>query len=441
MRLSQNQVFALVIAVVMVGSILGIGLGADDTGTGPVIPPGVVPQQPTTITYAASGVNAKVIQLFPTAVLAALTDADDVAPIVAAIRQVPGILAVENAQFLSSSEGGANFRAELRFSSPEKMQGAFLALNDSSSFSAVQLFPQALVSVPQAIIFTNADLGVDQNYSFPGAQLQSFVDSGALPGDEITISITAEFRGQDISNATAVIQQNRATTEQIYFTSGTYALASLGNAYSLLSVAPRSRKADLNALAAKITSTLDSNAVTGLQPLGEETRLYFASPDALSSRDINAFLADYNGIASFRLALDSNYVSVVPASGSDSNYPAFIRGIEDGLGYLGFVVESVKEPEHALRASVKAMSPREDFLSAIAALSKEAALDINVMQGAIIDSNIVSVPDQNISFPVQPGSFTALVRPNHSAGDKVNLSIMMAASQRNGASSIQAEES
>src|SRR3989338_6892777 len=100
MGFTKSQVMSLFIAVVMVGSILGIISYTQPGSPGNVPPPQTTP--PTILAYSASGVSAKVLEVFPAAVLLAKTTDFSADAVESKIRATPGIVSISNGQFATA---------------------------------------------------------------------------------------------------------------------------------------------------------------------------------------------------------------------------------------------------------------------------------------------------------------------------------------------------
>ena len=425
------------IAVLMVGSILGVMTYSQPPQDSS--PPPVTNNTPTKITYSASGVEGKVLQVFPTAVLLANTTEVSAGDAEAKIRSVPGVVGVSNGMFVQGQE--TNFRADLRVDSAGNFDEIAQKLGALGAIKDVTLYPQALVSVPQEVELKNEQSGLAQKQSFANSQVQAFVSMGTRTGDSIKISIQAEFSGQTLSNVLAIEESNPSTAQQIYFTDGNFTISSMESEFFIKSFADYSGNAKLESLS-QLLRGQDENAQLQIADATGDTTVYFAQPNTIFPQDLNTFFTGFSGIKSFEInsgpAQDVNFASVA-FDGDVDDYNAFKSSLVAGLNSLGFNVSVVKEPQRVLQAQLIAGSG-DSLLGQVTSFSLANSLDSTVLQKAIIDANSVFIADANASFALKEGSFDAFVNTSRKAGDSVLLSLFIVGSPRAGIEQINAQE-
>ena len=438
MKLTGGQVFAIFIVVIMLGSIVSVftfGPAQQPAQQGPNVPAPI--ENTTILSYDATGVSAKVIQVFPTALLIANTTSLETLEIDTALRKVPGITLVSGSQFVDSEGAGVNFRTSLRFESAEKIPAALAAINEIPILSSVEVFPQALVTVPDSIEFKNAGLELTLGYSFPSKQLQAYVSDSTKSGDEIKITIQADFKGQSFAGSVAYEEQE---PQQAYFVDGEFTISSLESDYFLRTTAPLSQMNLLESAKAEIiAASQDPAATIEIAPASNSTLIYFSSPENIFEQDLNTFLSNFTGVSSFSLQLDQNFASV-NFDGNAGEYTEFRDSLRAQLDSLGFKVATITEPVVSLQGNTSASQGKQEFLDLVEASAKKNSLQIEVLQKAVIDANTIFVPDVNADFAVAQGKFQAYVNTAHKSGDSVNLSLLIFGSKKDGAVQIQAQE-
>ena len=437
MKLTGGQLFSIFIVVIMVGSIVSVFTFGDNQSQ---TPPSTVPpasDATTAVTYGAYGVAAEVVQVFPTAILIGTTDAENTNTVDNEIRKVTGITLVSNSQFLDSSIGtSSNFRTELRFSSIDKIQKAVDAIKNIPILSNVQILRQALVSVPPNIELNNSDIDLTQNYSFPKSQLQSFILEGTEVGDDLKITIQAQFKGQNIAGVLAFEEEEQISA---YRTVGIYKISSLEDEFFVRSSANLSDSQKLESAKGEILAASgDLNSDLKVVQASAATVIKFANPDNIFENDLNTFFSGFIGVKSFAFHLDQNYM-VLEFDGS-GDYPEFRDSLRRELDALGFGVDSIAEPMVSMQGNVSPKIGKEEFLKAVAAAEKKESIKIEALQKAAFDANSIMLPDINASFAVNEGHFNAFVKPTHAVGDDVHLTILVFGTQRLGAVQIEAQE-
>lgn len=439
MQLSGKQVFAIFIVATMVLSILSVLLYSGSPPGNNNAPPQVPQEDATAIAYRASGVNAIVLQVFPSTVVVARTGAASVGEIEALLGRIDGVAAINKSQFIPRQEGlQENFRTEIRFVSAEKMAGAFQKIKDVNILSKVQIFMQALVSVPGEVVFRNEDLGVEQKYSFPSGQAQAFVSEETQKGDSVKLSMQSEFKGQELSNLVAFEEQNITTTTQLYLVSKEFNVASLENEFAASATAPVASRQALEKALSEIGKELDRNAGFEIKEGSKETKLYFAKPSGVFAQDLNTYLTSYNGIASYTVQPDLNHISV-QFDANEGALAAAAEKLRAELDSFGFLISSVELPSLVLQGAVFPKEP-EKFPALVEQAAGKNSLEITLLRKALFLAPSIFVEDVNTSFDLKEGSFTAFINSSHKPGDGVNLRIYLLANKKAGALSVQGQE-
>ncbi|MEK6958369.1 MAG: hypothetical protein AABW99_05320 [archaeon] len=445
MAVSKKQLYSLIIIAIMVGSIAGFvslsGNGSSNPNSNaPPLDPNTAP--PTTIRYTASNIEATVTMVFPTVVLIAKTNAFDVATVNAELLGTEGVSSVTNSQFIEAQQSGENFRADVRLSSSDGIEGAMQKMELLDSLSQVSLYPQALVTVPQETHFVNTEADLTKDYNITNQSIQAIVDSGTRQGDKLTVTVSATFQGDLIVGyPQALIENNLASAPTFYSTEGSFKISALGNDFRVVSSANLSEKQKLDSIRAAIEgidgvsdSTLQVSAASGTMAI------FFKDANSFSAQDLNTFFTDYAGISSFNLQLAQGYASIaLPQDVNADSFAGFKAKLEKDLNGLRFNVSGFQEPNALLNGTITASGPNA-ISSQISALEKDFNATINLLQGATFDADSIFVADANASFALKDGNFTAFVKPVHSQGDDVNLSIVMFASERTGITDLQAQE-
>ncbi len=445
MAVSKKQLYSLIIIVIMVGSIAGFvslsGNGSSNPNSNaPPLDPNTAP--PTTIRYTAPNIEATVTMVFPTVVLIAKTNAFDVTTVNAELLGIEGVSSVTNSQFIGAQQSGENFRADVRLSSSDGIEGAMQKMELLESLSQVSLYPQALVTVPQETHFVNTEADLTKDYNITDQSIQAIVDSGTRQGDKLTVTVSATFQGDLIVGyPQALIENNLASAPTFYSTEGSFKISSLGNDFRVVSSANLSEKQKLDSIRAALEgidgvsdSTLQVSAASGTMAI------FFKDANSFSAQDLNTFFTYYAGIPSFNLQLAQGYASIaLPQDVNADSFAGFKAKLEKDLNGLRFNVSGFQGPNALLNGTIKAQDP-QSLASKIPALEKDFNATINLLQGATFDADSIFVADANASFALKDGNFTAFVKPAHSRGDDVNLSIVMFASERTGITDLQAQE-
>ena len=414
--INRQQLWALFISILMVGSILGVmSLSGDDSTTNPDAPP-IVTDAPTTISYSATGVESKVIQLFSTGIMVAQTSAFSSQDVDKELLKVDGIVSSQS-MFLDE---GNSVRSDIRVSSPDKFQSVLEQMKKLSTISEVQFYPKALVQLPEEIELTNDDLNLNLNYKFVSRQTEAVVTTATLQGDEILISIEGDFQKDLLVGKAFVIEVNNITASPEYYSAtGEFEVASLDNSFLLSATALLSERQNIDSLLQELNELDENNSIAEM-PVYNELLVMFVDSASFEEQDLNNFLTDFN-VDAFTLYTDYNAVSV--SFSEETNFVEFRDALKEGLNSNGFEIKELKEPNVSISGNIN--TNQEIINSKILEFSEKNFESLNLKQKVTFDSNSIYVADENKSFPLEAGFFEANLAPKYTEGEKVNLSMQL----------------
>ncbi|MFH1390843.1 MAG: hypothetical protein ABIH20_00855 [Candidatus Diapherotrites archaeon] len=438
MKLTKQQLGAIFMAVIMFGSILGIlGLQNDNNtnnGSAGNVPDVPINQTPTAVAYEVPEIQVTVIELFPTAVLLAKSSDFELNETTSKILAIEEVISVDNAQFFDDASRNENFRANIKLVSAESIQTAFESIKEIESLSSVQIFPQALVSLPESVEFRNEGLDLTLEHTFTEPQAQAYITIDTLKGDELTVSLNASFEGQVLVNLNAFEVYNASTAPQIYFTEDSFSIISMENEFFVRASTEYSKIQVLeNAKTIIEENNISETSTIQVSPLSTSMNIYFSDANSFFEQDLVTFLNDFEGVVSNEIAPDKSFAIIT--FDSEVEFDSFKNSLEEELNSLGFEVESIEEPQVSLQGTIQADS-KEALLESL----EKTTVEIEPLQKAIIEADSIFIPDANTSFPLPSGSFEAFVKLERSIGEQVDLSLVVFASERTGITDVQAQE-
>ncbi|GEM_PF-4769883 len=318
--LSQTQVFALLIVIVMLGSTVAIGLYS--LGNQPQDPD--TPDQPldtgdqTAIPFSAS-TEGSVVRVLPQVVFFGPTPETDIQKIDAVILSVPGVLQIGfQSSFRDDPDSEALlYVANFSFDPALTNSGQILtAASNPEVFSNTPfLFAQALVSVPSRVTFRSEQLDLNREYLFLDQLIQAYVSASTEAEDIIQVQLDATFTGatlteliaSETANSNAQIQQRQATR--------LYQIHELFPEIVFSFDANYTSDLEPDILKPKLLAIPNVNtAEVLLQPMAPLS-VHFSFQDDQTRSDVNQLFSDYNRVKSF---------SIQPsASGFDVYYELF----------------------------------------------------------------------------------------------------------------------
>jgi len=426
-------------AIIMVGSIIGfVGLSGLSDASGNATPPeGVVPDnvpsQTTSVTMQAHSVQVTVEQIFPTAILVGETTAFNVSEINASLLKIDGVVSADTS---FNSNTGNSIITNLRLSDSSNGKAVLVAAQGIESLSNVQLFPRALIVLPEKTEFSNQDLGVTQDYRFPDHKAEAIVLLETMAGDLLNVSIEANFQNETIIGKPFIVEQNNLTASPAYYSvDDTFTISSVDNQFYLIADANLSQKATLEEIQASFESAFDESNLS-IRDGSNVLIINFKNPETIFEGDLNTFFSSFDGIDSFDIQLDSGYASV---NFTVDDYSAFVALLESELNATSFEVDNFNEPISSFNGTVTA--DKEALISLASSLSEKNNIGISPMQKITVNQNEMFIPDANETFAINKGYFEAFVEPGHVADEQIALNLFVIANSRTGLEVVQATES
>lgn len=433
MAMTKQQFWSLVVLVVMVGSLFAAITYDSKNGAAPAPGPNSPPpqqQNTTQVSYTAKAVQAKVLQIFPTATLVGTTDAFDVSVVDSALQKVPGIAAVAGSEFFEPQDKSANFRTSIRATSPDRLTDVLKAVADQNILSNPAVFPTALVSTPNKIEFKNEDAGLSQDYTPKSQQAQVIVTIDTQKGDRLEVTLNSEFAGQNIISLAGYIERNLDSAPEFSSVESNFKASVLEDVFSLEGTASRLDASGLGLIRGFFAAP-DYNSALAVKDKTTETRFSFVSDANAAQSDLNRFLTATAGVDSFTINTDLNFASVKVADAQD--YKSFVALLGGEMGKIGFSVKSIEGPQSEISGTVAVLNGgRGKFIADVAQKEKDTGIKLTVLQKARFDMNSIFLPDKNASYPLPGGFFSGFVSPTHSTGDDLNMTVVLVGNARQG---------
>lgn len=440
-KVTKKQFMSFVVAVVMLSSTVGFLLSSGNNTNSPHsvgnVPDVPIPaqNQVTTLSYTASNVKATVQELFPNVILVGASKADNVSKVDADLQVIDGVISVSNSQFLQSQPGTtANFRTELRLTESGKINDVLDSLNEAGFLEDITIIPQALVVLPESVEFSNPSLEDTLEHTFSDPKAQAFVLFETRVGDEVLVSLEASFQGSTLIDLTAFEEVNLTSSPTFYFFEADFEISSFNNEFFVRTTSIYSDLEKLQGVKDSITESYENTII--VEPVSRELTINFKEPDKLFEQDLETFFESFEEAQSYNLQLD---LGIATVAFGDADFASFKSSLETELNSLGFEVDSIEEPVVSLQGNVGADS-KEDFLAVIKTIESENNFELQVLQQAVIETASVFVPDLNSTLSLPDGFFYSFISPSRTAGETINLSLLINASERLGIISIESQE-
>ena len=432
MEFSKKHMWSLFIVILMGGSILGVlATQGDDDSSNPVSAP---VQTPTVISYEANGVNAKIIQVFPSAVMLANSDDFDVGSIEAKLLKIEGIISVNNAMFVSSEQvSGGNFKADIKVSSPEKINEIVEKINDIDSVSGAVVYPTALVSIPEIISFVNSDLNLNIDYNFTKKQAQAIITPDSREGDELLVTLSALFEGKKLVQLKGFEENNLTTAVNIYFADDDFEIISNGEVFKIDSEVSLSNKSNIDSAKKFFEEIEDFNSELRVLPFQNKLTILFEDFNSISKSDLNSFFSSNENILNFAISPTNTTVDF----NSEVDFVQFKTLLENGFNSNDFLVESIKEPIVSMEGIIETVD-KEYLLEKILENEKANLISFEVMEQIRVETDSIFIPDLDKELPLEQGYFEAFINTNE-IEESMHLYLQLYASERDGIVNVSAQ--
>jgi hypothetical protein len=429
--MQAKDIFSVVVAVLMVGSIVGFTAFYTfpdqenlSNGNSPIA------QEPVAIDFIADDVNATVHQLLPTIKLQAETRETDVIALANEIYAIDGIKKVNGSfrQWSNTSLGtGFIYVADISFDADLNSGHIIGLLQGETTLESIFGFNYALVELPETIQMRSVDetFNLSRQYTFSENISEALLELGTIEGDAVNVSVTATFVGEDATNLMAFEQLN-FTAEPVLKTTQVEAdVASLESTLLFEASVPFSQS--------QAASTLeqDINDIAGI----ESAKVFFSSPsatlsisgesslDEATAAELELFLNDLNAES---VSLEANPLDAFVSFGREIQIPLFLekkQAILSKLSELG-----ISSP----------IEESESFLSGVAELefpdSKQSGqalqdmLTSNFSEPRVEQPGMLAlqeIPDSEMgkAHSVPSGEMQAGLKLGHSPGEKVLVEV------------------
>lgn len=208
-----KSLFTIFVAIVMIGSIVGItafySFPDQDSGDGEP----VGPASPVAIDFEAGGVEAKVFQLLPSIRIQAETEETDIIAVNTSVYEIEGVRNVSGVfqQWDYTSLGtGYVYIATVSFEAGLSYAEILEKLEEETSLRNIDGYSFALLELPKTVAMksVNKTLDLTRDYTFVENISEAMVEFGSLEGDVLKASVTATFVGENATNVMAIEEKN-----------------------------------------------------------------------------------------------------------------------------------------------------------------------------------------------------------------------------------------
>ena len=429
MKFDTKTIFSIFISILMIGSIVGFTAFYSfpdqnqnpDNGDQPVLPP-------TAINFVAEDIEVRVDQMLPTMRIQAETNETDLAAINSSIYAIEGIKRV-NAGFEQSSYTllgkGYVYVAEISFDNDLNLGFVIEKLEEETSLEYINGYTFALIELPSTIEMQseNTALGLSKTYKFSENISEALVDFDTLESDQLTVSITATFIGDDATNIMAFEEENITAAPVEKSTRLEAEIASLENTLFFEAILPYTLIDSLFSLEEEIIAIDDVNTAS-IYMTEAEAKLSINGEEIEDAKfsELEIFLNDINAGA---VSVENNPLTAEVSfeeisSNSFSEKKELIESTLEELE-IEAVVEEITELVSG-EVQLESSNSTQAAISLITLL-KSKGLSAEITQSGKLAVQKLSDPDSELSYSVNTGLIQSVLKTGHSIGDTVNANV------------------
>ncbi|MFH1256732.1 MAG: hypothetical protein V1494_05585 [Candidatus Diapherotrites archaeon] len=448
----KNQVMSLFIIIIIALSSAAfvVVLAGNEAQKNPELPP-LPPENPTSLKYTASNLDASVVQVFSSLLMTGQTKEAVISNINSEISRIESngkrMIRSINSSYRMNQDtslapaGSLIYVANLTFDSSFTSKGVIDAIKEKTTFlDGIEGYGLGLVSLPKEVEITNLDLNLSRSYTFENPLTQAFISIDTMSGDNIKVELEMELIGEQQGQIAAFESENVSGAQQPVLFSGEFTISSLEPRLEVTGRMDYSKTPEEQALKGEISAlngvqSVDLNISKPLARL----KLNFNQDFTQKQGDLNQSISSIEGVTAISFLPDSNSAQVSFSETADLT--ALKQKISAAATASGFSSAELVEPKSSLSAALS-IDPALNSLAwdDVNALLFSQGIEAIATQPAFISASLLSVPDSNESFEIDGASgFNAAVNPTHKEGDLVNLQVFFF-SFRGKAISIQAME-
>ena len=429
MKLDTKTFFSVFISVIMVGSIVGFTAfysfpdqGQDTVnGDEPVLPP-------TAIDFVAENIEVTIDQMLPTMSIQAETSETDLVAINTSIYGIEGIKRInagfEQASYTSLGMGYI-YVAEISFDSDLNLGFVLERLEEETSLKYIDGYTFALVELPPEIEMQSREsaLGLSQTYNFSENISEALVGFDAMEGDQLTVSVSATFIGDDATNIMAFEEANLTAAPVEKSTLIEAEIASLESTMFFEAELPYSLLDSASLLEEEIAAIGDVNSANIFMS-GVDAKISINGEGLGIAKfsELEIFLNDLNagGVSIENQPLKSELSFEEITSDSFSEKKALIEAKLEELE-IEAIVEEIKG---MLSGQVLLLLPdSKQTASELTALLESKGLAAEITQPGELALLELPGPDSNSTYAVPSGLVQSMLKTGHSIGDTVNAKV------------------
>ncbi|MFH1588084.1 MAG: hypothetical protein ABIA76_01965 [Candidatus Diapherotrites archaeon] len=423
MKITSQQLGAIFIAILMIGSILGFALWSKSDDQSPQQPTDTTDIVPSSIPFKAEGIEAKVIQVFNSVIVSGNTKETDIGRIDSEIKSISGVRQI-NSKYAGLENpalaGGMNYIAFVSFDSSKTTAGLMQEIEAKTTYlDSVEGIAQGLVNIPKKITLINADLNLTKEHEFEETRTNAYLSIGTMKDDELIVSLDASLAENRAMGQTAFEEKNLTGEPKQVFLEKEFELNELANELKVKSTGKLiafSSEEEIDLLMEEIDGAEKSE--TQVISTGNLTKAEFNSIEENQIADLNEFVLEKEGVFEFD---ENKSTALIKYFGE--NQKEFLSELNEKLNK--FDLKELSEPKVSFTSVLTLNEGANIQEIAEKTIQEMQSIDFEseAMQKAIINADSIYSEDLNESFELEKGNFEAMVFLGHKKGETVSLQV------------------
>jgi hypothetical protein len=426
MEFDSKAIFSILVALIMIGSIVGFtafyNFPDQEQNSGGDQQP---VQPPTSLDFVADDVNAIVFQMLPSMKISGETGETDIARINSRIYAIEGVKRLsskfEQSQYTMLGTGFV-YSAEISFSSDLNIPAMLERIESATSLKYIEGYTFALIELPKSIEMKSkeAALGLSKNYAFSEDITEAFVNFGTMEGDLLNVSVSATFIGDEATNILAYENEN-LTARPIQGKAVLEAeVASLENRLLFSAEITRS------GLGAAEKLEQDANAINGVLATDFSIpsiapKIYIEGQGGLPEDGFARLEQALQDLNADSVSIENNPVAVTVSFSESLDSQAFLekkQAIEALIPFIALDFAAlVKEETGTLSGQLSLEgSASSQAASSLSKILAPVAQEFEIFQPGKVLAEEIFDQGTNTAYEVPNGEIQALLLPGHAIG-------------------------
>jgi hypothetical protein len=431
--LKKEQIMAIFIVIIMIGSIVGIavwsteGRETETSSPNPIIPP------TNSITFTAENVPAKIINIFNYMIITGNTNEFEINKIDSELKSVNGIKQIVSrfaGNPADSIGSDLTYVAEITFSEKTALELLEEINAKSVSLQNIQGIITGSVNIPKNITLINKDLNLTKEHEFSETLTQALLHPYSIEGDDLLVSIEVNLNNKIVLSQNAFEEKNLTAEPIPVFVEQEMDLNELKpelNLSALIKKSSYENEIKVNELIESISGITEFETIIAKEE--NKIKFYF---NELNENEVNSLTEFFE---EKKIVINSDLNKKIIEIELNENYSELFLIVKEKINDTEFDLNKIEEANILFNSNIIIDGDSKTISQELINLFEENGFEIQLKQKALFfTEKITNTEDENFEV-TEP--FQALITPGTT--EKINLEIFFYGI-RGKAEYIQAEE-